>query len=115
MSVNTVVELGRAEVDSIVLDAAETEVRRLGFTISARAKDFLLRHSLPALDRENEEGRLESRRAEVERNTAALIQHIVTEQEAGSAPQITHQHMLLGISEFCKRHPDLYPVCTKAH
>lgn len=112
---DTTVLLGSSEVDSIVLGAAENEARRLGFTISASAKDLLLQRSLPALNRENEEGRLESRRAEVERNTAALIQHIVTEQEAGSAPQITHQHMLLGISEFCKRHPDLYPVCTKAH
>jgi hypothetical protein len=112
---DTTVLLGSSEVDSIVLGAAENEARRLSFTISASAKDLLLQRSLPALNRENEEGRLESRRAEVERNTAALIQHIVTEQEAGSAPQITHQHMLLGISEFCKRHPDLYPVCTKAH
>ena len=112
MSVNTVVELGRAEVDSIVLDAAETEVRRLGFTISARAKDFLLRHSLPALDRENEEGRLQSRRAEVERNTAALIQYICAEEVgAGPSQEITYQHMLHWLSEFCKKHPDAYPIC----
>ncbi len=113
---DTPVLLGQPDVDSIILGAAEKEGRRLGFTISASAKDLLLQRSLPALNRDNEEGRLESRRAEVERNGAVLIQHIVNEQvEAGSAHQITYQHMLLGISEFCKKHPDFYPVCTKAH
>ncbi len=110
---DTLVLLGPSEVDSIVLGAAENEARRLGFGVSPSAKDLLLQHSLPALNRENEEGRLESRRAEVERNTAALIHHIVTEEVgAGAAPQITYQHMIQGLSAFCRRFPDFYPICT---
>jgi hypothetical protein len=110
---DTQVLLGSSEVDSIVLGAAENEARRLGFTISPSAKDLLLQRSLPALNRENEEGRLQARRAEVERNTAALIQHLIAEQVgAGAAPQITYQHMILGLSAFCRKFPDFYPICT---
>lgn len=54
---DTPVLLGPSEVDSIVLGAAENEGRRLGFTLSPSAKDLLLQRSLPALNRENEEGR----------------------------------------------------------
>jgi hypothetical protein len=110
---DTPVLLGPSEVDSIVLGAAENEARRLGFTISPSAKNLLLQRSLPALNRANEEGTLESRRAEVESNTAALIQYIVTEEVgAGAAPQITYQHMVRGLSAFCRKFPDFYPICT---
>jgi hypothetical protein len=111
--VDTLVMLGQPDVDSIVLGAAENEAQRLGFMISPSAKDLLLQRSLPSLDRENQQGKLESRRTEVQNNTAALIQHIVT-QEIGStgAIEITYQHMLLGLSAFCKKFPDFYPICT---
>jgi hypothetical protein len=110
---DTLVRLGQSDVDSIVLGAAENHARSLGFTLSPPAKDLLLQRSLAALNRENEEGQLESRRFEIERNTADLIQHIISEQvEAGSTLEITYQHMFLGLSEFCKKHPNLYPICT---
>jgi hypothetical protein len=110
---DTPVLLGSSDIDSIVLGAAENEARRLGFALSASAKDLLLQRSLPALDRENQEGRLEYRRAEVERNTAALIKHIVTGQvDPGATREITYQHMMQGLSAFCLKFPDFYPICT---
>jgi hypothetical protein len=110
---DTTILLGPSEVDSIVLGAAENEARRLGFTISPPAKDLLLQRSLSALNRENQEGRLESRRTEVEGNTAALIEHIVTEQvSSGESRQITYQHMFQGLSAFCRKFRELYPFCT---
>ncbi len=103
-----------AEVDSIVLGAAEDAAQSLGLRIAAPAKDFLLQKSLPALNKANEEGSLERRRQEIEKNTSALIRFIVTEQPKGefAGPEITYQHLILGLSAFCRRYPDFYPFCT---
>ena len=103
-----------AEIDSIVLGAAENSARSLGFTIATPAKDFLITKSAPALNRANEEGTIESRRGEIERNTSELIVFIAREQasaEAG-AREITYQHLTLGLSAFCRRYPDFFPFCT---
>ena len=111
---DTPVLLGGSEVESIVLGTAENAAQRLGCFMSAPAKDLLLRHALPELDRENNEGRLESRRAEVERNTEQLIQYIVTEEiSAAQTREITYQHMIQGLSAFCRKFPNLYPICTR--
>jgi hypothetical protein len=111
---DVLVILGQPDVDSIVLGAAENAAQRLGFTISPSAKDLLLQRSLPSLDRENQQGKLESRRQELQASTAALIQHIVTEEIGSSgATQITYQHMLQGLSAFCKKFPDFAPFCTR--
>lgn len=110
---DTLVVLGKSDVDSIVLGAAENHAHLQGFTISPSAKDLLLQRSLTALNRENEQGKLESRRAEVQRNTVALIEHIVTEEVGATAREITYQHMFQGLSAFCRKFPDFYPFCTK--
>jgi hypothetical protein len=103
-----------AEVDSIVLGAAENTAQILGLTIAAPAKDFLLQKSLPALNKANEEGKLESRRQEIEKNTSALIHFIAIEQPTDefAGPEITYQHLIAGLSAFCRRYPDFYPFCT---
>lgn len=102
-----------AEIDSIVLGAAENSARSLGFTIGAPAKDFLITKSAPALNRANVEGTIESRRGEIERNTSELIVFIA-EQASGEvgSREITYQHLTLGLSAFCRRYPDFFPFCT---
>lgn len=102
------------EIDSIVLGAAESMARTLGFTIAAPAKDHLLQKSFKNLNRTNEEGAIESRRAEIERNTGALITYITTERltKGESGHEITYQEMFLGVSAFCRLFPDFFPFCT---
>jgi hypothetical protein len=102
------------EVDSIVLGAAENMAKDLGFTIAGPAKDLLLRDSFTKLNKANEDGAIETRRAEIERKTAALVAFIAFESLGKDEPgrEITDQQMLLGLSAFCRLFPDFFPFCT---
>jgi hypothetical protein len=104
--------LSPGEVDSIVLGAADNEVKRLGLTISPPAKDWLLQKSLRTLNDLNERAQLDSRRSEIERNTVSLIQltfHEVLKDQRGE--RITVQHLEIALSAFCKRFKDFIPFC----
>ncbi|MGA9587510.1 MAG: hypothetical protein WBQ95_19425 [Terracidiphilus sp.] len=99
------------EVNSIVLDAAESAAGRNGLTISAAALDKLVHKGLPALNRANESGELARRREEVARNTAALIERIHQVQMAGQPGEISGTHMAQGLFDLCRYFPDFFPFC----
>lgn len=108
----TAVILSPGEVDSIVLGAADNEVARLGLTMSAPARDLLLRRSLRVLNELNSKGELEGARPEIESNTRALINFVFEEELKGQrGSQITAQHLNSIFSKFCERFPDFRPFC----
>ena len=109
-----IVELaGPAELNSIILGAAQDETHRLGFTIAAPAQDFLLTKSLPTLNKANEDGTLEAKRAKIESNTVDLIRFIVKEnfEPSTAVREIEYQHLVAGLSVFCQHFPDWQPFC----
>jgi hypothetical protein len=110
---DTVTLLGPAEVNSIVLGAAQDEAHRLGFTIAAPAQDFLLTKSLPVLNRANEDGTLTAKRGRIESNTVDLIRFVVKEnfEPSGAVREITYSHLVGGLSVFCEHFPDWQPFC----
>ena len=101
--------------DSIVLGAAEAAARSHGLTLAAPAKDYLLTKSAKSLSELEEKGELQSRRAEIERNTAALIKYIVENAKPGSiVSEITYGDLTAGLSLFCRLFPHSIPFCMKA-
>lgn len=110
---DTVSPVGIGELNSIILGAAQDEAHRLGFTIAAPAQDFLLTKSLPALNKANEDGTLDAKRAKIESNTVDLIRFIVKEnfEPSTAVREITYQHLVAGLSVFCQHFPDWQPFC----
>jgi hypothetical protein len=99
------------DVGSVVLAAAQRRARELGVTISQGAIDQILEKSLPTLTRLNEEGEIPERRAEIERNTASLVQYIFDHQLGGRRGEITLDHTRTLFMSFCERFPDFIPFC----
>jgi hypothetical protein len=100
-----------SEVESIVLAAAEQRARELGLTISSPAKARLQTKSLPVLIALNEAGELADRRAEIEYNTATLIQFTFEQPLGGRRGEITLDLISSVLSSFCQRFPDFIPFC----
>jgi hypothetical protein len=95
--------------------SAEAAARSHGLRLSAPAKDYLLTKSAKVLSELEEKGELKSRRAEIERNTAALIDHIVQNAKYGSiVNEITYGDLAAGLSLFCRLFPHSIPFCMKA-
>ncbi|SRR5216684_5422164 len=110
---DTLIMLSPGEVDSIVLGAVDNECRRLGLSISAPAKDWLLQRSLRTLNALNERGQLDSHRSVIESNTSALVQYTFKETlKEQQGVRITVQHLEISLSAFCEKFKDFIPFCT---
>ena len=99
------------DVGSVVLAAAQRRARELGVTISQGAIDQILEKSLPTLTRFHEEEETQEKRAEIEPNTASLVQYIFDHQLGGRMGEITLEHTITLFMSFCERFPDFIPFC----
>lgn len=99
------------EVRSVVLVAAQRRARELGVTIAKGAINQILEKSRPTLTRLNEEGEIQEKRAEIERNTASLVQYIFDNHLGGRGGEITVEHTNNLFKHFCERFPDFIPFC----
>jgi chromosomal replication initiation ATPase DnaA len=101
-------------VDSIVLGAMENIAREHGLTISSEAKDYLLTRLRRNLDELlTVEGGLESRREEIERNSAALMDRVFQMRMTltQASDEVTLDNITAAVSWLCRRFPYFVPFC----
>ncbi len=99
--------------ESFLQDVVTTFTRRRGLLIDPEALTELISVSSRALQTQAEEVLLERRRAEIQQNVERLMDFLAT-QSPGVDTQsgvITYRTFREGLAEFCRRHPDAYPLC----
>jgi hypothetical protein len=99
--------------ESFLQDLVAAFTRRRGVRVAPDALNELISVSSRALQTEREGVVLETRRDEIQRNIERLMDFIATQIDAADTRSgvITYRTFTGGLAEFCRRHPDAYPLC----
>ena len=109
------IDFGVDQVNSTVLEVAESFAREHNLVLSSEAKYRLLEAAKPQLNEALSRGVLEQRRSEAEETTKLLMQEVVQfHQRSGvETPEITWGMVDGALESLCSKFKYLYPVCPR--